>query len=267
MNALIDHTILKPGTTLEDVKKICDEAKKHKFAAVCIPPCFVKQAKGMLQGSHVQLATVIGFPLGYSTKDTKVFEAEEAVNDGADEIDMVINVGEAKTGKFDNIKKEINAVKKAIGDHHLKVIVETCYLSDDELAKVSQTVNSSNADFIKTSTGFGPRGASFDDIKAFLKYAPKKQIKASGGIRDQKTAEMYAVMGVARIGTSSGIAIMEGKAAPAKEEAKKETPKKGADGQKKTKVIQKKRGGPVTKSVGKVAKRSLGKRIPRRRKM
>ena len=213
MNTYIDHTVLKQTTTDADIKKLCKEAVDNKFVAVCVPPSQVSHTKACLKGSKVHVATVIGFPNGYSSTKTKVFETADAVVNGADEIDMVINVGWLKDKKYNELLKEIKDIKQACGKAHLKVIVETCFLEDAEIAKIAKIVQKADADYIKTSTGFGSRGASLEDIKIFQKNGPELKIKASGGIRDFETAEKYVVMGVNRLGTSSGIAIVEGERA------------------------------------------------------
>ncbi len=204
----IDHTILKPTATISDIEKLCKEAIDHKFYAVCVNGCYTKQAKKQLQGSKVKLAVVIGFPLGAMSTASKVFEAQDCKANGADEIDMVINVGWMKSGKFNLVLQEISSIKKAIGEKILKVIIETCYLTKEEKIKACVLAMEAGADFVKTSTGFGTGGATLEDIKLMKGVVGNKaKIKASGGIKDRETALKYIVLGVSRIGTSSGIAI------------------------------------------------------------
>ena len=204
----IDHTILKPTATISDIEKLCKEAIDHKFYAVCVNGCYTKQAKKQLQGSKVKLAVVIGFPLGAMSTASKVFEAQDCKANGADEIDMVINVGWMKSGKFNLVLQEISSIKKAIGEKILKVIIETCYLTKEEKIKACVLAMEAGADFVKTSTGFGTGGATLEDIKLMKGVVGNKaKIKASGGIKDRATALKYIVLGVSRIGTSSGIAI------------------------------------------------------------
>ncbi len=204
----IDHTILKPTATISDIEKLCKEAIDHKFYAVCVNGCYTKQAKKQLQGSKVKLAVVIGFPLGAMSTASKVFEAQDCKANGADEIDMVINIGWMKSGKFNLVLQEISEIKTAIGEKVLKVIIETCYLTKEEKIKACVLALEAGADFVKTSTGFGTGGATLEDIKLMKGVVGSKaKIKASGGIKDRTTALKYIALGVSRIGTSSGIAI------------------------------------------------------------
>lgn len=206
----IDQTVLKSGTRWEDVKKVCNEAWGNGFPAVCIPPAFVKEAKAYLNGSKVKIATVIGFPFGNTTTEVKVFETRQAIENGADEIDMVINVGWLKQGDYGLIGREIKLIKEACGAHGiLKVIVETGLLTEDEIAKVTKVVDEAGADYIKTSTGFGPRGASYRDVEIFKENSPRLKIKAAGGVRDYDAAQKYIRMGVSRIGTSTGTVLLQ----------------------------------------------------------
>lgn len=209
LNKFIDHTLLKPTATSEDIIKLCEEAKTYNFKAVCVNSCFMKLAKETLENSDVKVCTVIGFPLGTNATQTKVFEAKEAIKNGADEIDMVINIGFLRDKLYDLVLEDIKAVKAVSQNTILKVIIETCYLTETEILKATEIVNQSEANFIKTSTGFGSRGASLEDIK-LIKSVPKSElhIKASGGIRDYKTALEYINLGVNRIGTSSGVKIV-----------------------------------------------------------
>jgi len=209
LNSFIDHTNLKAFSTLEDIKKICDEAIKYHFASVCVNPCYVSTAKELLEGSTVLVATVIGFPLGANTLAVKEFEAIDAINNGADEIDMVINIGAVKNKDFEYVKKEIGDIRDAIDGKTLKVIIETCYLNEAEIKKLTEICNETFVNFIKTSTGFGTRGASVEDIEIINKYKNEiLEIKASGGIKTLEDAEKFINMGVSRIGTSSGVSIM-----------------------------------------------------------
>ena len=209
LNQYIDHTLLSANATTSEIKKLCVEAIDHKFYAVCVNSSRVKYAKEILAESEVKLAATIGFPLGASSTISKITEAEKAIADGADEIDMVMNVGFFRDGKYELVQKEIANIKKTIGSNILKVIIETCYLTDEEIAVASELVLKAGADFVKTSTGFGSRGASLQDVKIMKKVVGDKvKIKASGGIRDAETAKEYIKMGVDRIGTSSGIKII-----------------------------------------------------------
>ena len=211
INKYVDHTILKADAKTEDIKRMCDEAKSYNFASVCVNPANVKFVHNQLKGTKVKTCAVVGFPLGANTEKTKVFEATQCIKDGADEIDMVINIGAFKDGNFDRVYKEIKAIKKACGNKILKVIIETCFLSDEEKTKACELVLKAQADFVKTSTGFGTGGATFDDIKLMENViGDNAEIKASGGIRDFKTATKYIELGATRLGTSSGVKIMEG---------------------------------------------------------
>lgn len=199
----IDHTLLKPTCNLNDIKKLCDEAKEMGVASVCIPPTFVNEAYIYLKGS-VPICTVIGFPLGYNTTAVKVFEAKNAVQNGATEIDMVINITDVKSGNFDKIEQEIIQIKDAIGNNILKVIIENCYLTNEEKQKLCQIVSRAKADFIKTSTGFGTGGANIEDIKLMKENVSKNvKIKAAGGVRSIEDAEKFIEEGATRLGTSS----------------------------------------------------------------
>ncbi|KAB1070186.1 deoxyribose-phosphate aldolase [Tamlana haliotis] len=210
-SAYIDHTLLKASASTLDIIKLCEEAKQYHFFSVCVNSCYVSLTKASLSESSVKVCSVIGFPLGAMSTAAKVSETSEALKNGADEIDMVINVGFIKSKAFDAVEKDIAAVKALMPHKILKVILETCYLNDSEILKASELAISAGADFIKTSTGFGTRGASINDIK-LMKSALKGEvkIKASGGIRDAETALQYINLGVKRLGTSSGIAIVNG---------------------------------------------------------
>ncbi|PKP24722.1 MAG: deoxyribose-phosphate aldolase [Bacteroidetes bacterium HGW-Bacteroidetes-2] len=209
INSYIDHTLLKPTATKQDIFQLCEEAKKHHFYAVCINSCYVSIAKNELKTSSVKVCSVIGFPLGAMSTQSKVEEEKQAVKDGADEIDMVLNLGWLKSADFDAVWKDIEAVKIAIGDKILKVILEICYLSKAEIIKASELALLSGADFIKTSTGFGTGGATVEAVTLMKSVVGvHAKVKASGGIRDRKTALEYINLGVNRIGTSSGIEIV-----------------------------------------------------------
>ena len=210
MNEYFDSTLLKSASTKEDIKKLCMDAKKYEFATVCINPCYVSYASDLLKNTKVGVCTVIGFPLGANTTNIKVEEARDAISNGASEIDMVINVGFLKDKDYDYIKNEILEIKKVTSNKILKVIIETCYLDEDEIIKMTEICNETGVDYIKTSTGFGTRGASFDDIKIINKYKNDKlKVKASGGIRTKEDAKKYIELGVNRIGTSNAVKMME----------------------------------------------------------
>lgn len=205
----IDHTLLKATATPSDIIKLCSEAQTYNFYAVCVNGCYVELAKSQLVNSAIKIAAVIGFPLGAMNTKAKISEAEYCVTDGADEIDMVLNIGWVKSGKMKEVEKEINLVKKAIGNTVLKVIIETFYLSGEEKKKAIQAVINGKADFVKTSTGFGPSGATLEDVKLMKELCGEKiRIKASGGIKDRKMVQDFINSGVSRIGTSSGIEII-----------------------------------------------------------
>ncbi|TBW27999.1 deoxyribose-phosphate aldolase [Gramella sp. KN1008] len=209
LSKFIDHTLLSASAQVKDIEQLCKEAVQHRFYAVCVNSCYMKEAKAFLGDSGVKLAATIGFPLGASSMVSKIEEARQAVDDGADEIDMVINVGYLKDGRNAEVQEEIASIKKAIGEKLLKVILETCYLSEEEIKLACELSLQAGADFVKTSTGFGSRGASLEDIRIMKEVVKDKmQIKASGGIRDYETALEYVKMGVDRIGTSSGIKII-----------------------------------------------------------
>lgn len=204
-----DQTILAVDAKWDDIKQICDDGMKYKTASVCIPASYVKQASEYVNGK-LAICTVIGFPNGYSTTAVKAFEAENAVKNGADEIDMVINVGWAKDGKFDDILNEIKEVKAACGGKILKVIIETCLLTDEEKIEMCRVVTESGADFIKTSTGFSKSGATREDIALFAKHIGKNvKMKAAGGIRSFEDAEDYLNLGCERLGTSAIVKLVK----------------------------------------------------------
>lgn len=198
----VDHTLLKQQATWEQIKQICDDAAAFGTASICIPPSYVKACAEYLDGK-VPVCTVIGFPNGYNTTAVKVFETQEAVKDGAEEIDMVINIGWVKDGRYDLILEEINAIKEACNGKLLKVIIETCLLTEDEKIRMCQVVNESNAEYIKTSTGFSTSGATFEDIALMnANMKEEKMIKAAGGIADFFDAVKFIGLGADRLGTS-----------------------------------------------------------------
>lgn len=210
LNKYIDHTILKATASSADVQKLCAEAIEHEFYSVCVNGCYVADAKHLLQGTDVKVAAVVGFPLGAMTTAAKVFEAKEAVENGASEIDMVINVAKLKDGEFEYVENEIRQIKEAIGDNVLKVIIETCYLTDEEKVKACELSLVAKADFVKTSTGFGTGGATYEDVKLMKSVVgDNAKVKASGGVRDKETAQKYVDLGAERLGTSSGIDIVK----------------------------------------------------------
>lgn len=201
----IDHTILKPEATWEQVDRVCKEAVDNGFASACIPPRFVKRAKEKY-GNRLAVCTVVGFPLGYNTTRVKVFETQQAVLEGADEIDMVIHIGDAKAGDFDRITEEIREIKAACNGKILKVIIETCLLSEEEKEALCRCVTQAGADYIKTSTGFGTKGATPEDIELFKQHiGPEVKIKAAGGIRTREAIEGYINQGCARVGASAAL--------------------------------------------------------------
>lgn len=207
----IDHTLLKSTATIDDVTTLCNEAMTFNFFSVCINGCYVPLAEELLRNSQVKICTVVGFPLGTMSSRAKIFEAEDAIGYGADEIDMVLNLGLLKSKKLKQLETEIASVKNIIGKKVLKVIIETCYLTSEEINIASKIVESAGADYVKTSTGFGPKGASMEAVLEIKKsISSKMKIKASGGIKDFLTAKAYIDLGVSRIGTSSGIAIING---------------------------------------------------------
>lgn len=202
-----DHTLLVQGATWADIKAICDDGIKYKTASVCIPASYVKQAKEYVK-DQLQICTVIGFPNGYSTTAVKVFECKDALANGADEIDTVINIGHLKDGKYDEILNELKSLREACGEKILKVIIETCLLTEAEKIKMCEIVTDSGADFIKTSTGFSTGGATKEDVALFAKYVGKNvQIKAAGGISSLEDAEDFINLGATRLGTSRIVKI------------------------------------------------------------
>lgn len=197
-----DHTLLSQTATWQDIRAILDDGMKYKTASACIPPCFVKQAKEYV-GDRLAICTVIGFPNGYNATSVKKFETEQAIADGADEIDMVINIGELKAGNYDYVKNEIAQLKKACGNKILKVIIETCLLTDEEKIVCCKLVTEAGADFIKTSTGFSTAGATFNDVDLMVKNVGNGvRVKAAGGIKSIADAEKFIELGADRLGTS-----------------------------------------------------------------
>lgn len=204
----IDHTLLKPFSTWDQIKELCDDAVAYHTASVCIPPSFIAPVKKAYP--DLNICTVIGFPLGYNTTTVKVFETKEAIKDGANEIDMVINIGALKDKKYDYVQSEIEAIKEACGDKILKVIVETCFLTEDEKIKICELVTAAGADFIKTSTGFGTGGATREDIKLFKEHiGPDVKMKAAGGVKTVEDLKDFLELGCERIGTSSAVAMLK----------------------------------------------------------
>lgn len=211
INKYIDQTVLKANASVGDIKKLCREAKEYGFYSVCVNGCYVELAKNELNGSGVKISAVVGFPLGGMSRSAKVFEAKTCISDGASEIDMVMNIGFLKSGSYSEVEQEIAEVKHAIGENVLKVIIETCYLKDEEKELACNIAVKAGADFVKTSTGFGPSGATFKDVEIMkIAVGGRAKIKVSGGIRDYITAKKYIEMGVDRLGTSSGIELVKG---------------------------------------------------------
>lgn len=205
----VDHTLLLQASTWEEIRQICDDAIKYQTASVCIPPSYVKQASDYMQGK-MAVCTVIGFPNGYMTTKTKEFETRDAIVSGADEIDMVINIGWLRDRKYDLIEEEIRTLKAVCGEHILKVIIETCLLTEEEKIKMCEIVTRAGADYIKTSTGFSSGGATFEDVKLFAEnVGPDVKIKAAGGIASMEDAEKFLSLGAERLGTSRIIKIVK----------------------------------------------------------
>lgn len=205
---LIDHTLLKATATWEQIQAICEESIKYHTASICIPPSFIKQVHEAY-GEKINICTVIGFPLGYNTTAVKVFEVQQAIADGAGEVDMVINIGWAKEHKWDAIEAEIRALKEAAGEKILKVIIETCYLTDEEKVALCGCVTRAKADFIKTSTGFGTAGATLQDVQLFkANVGENVRIKAAGGMKTKEDIYAFVEAGAVRLGTSSGIKLL-----------------------------------------------------------
>ncbi len=205
----IDHTLLKPDTTKEQIIQLCKEAKEYDFASVCVNPCWIETARKELAGSDVNVCVVIGFPLGAMTSASKVFEAKDAIERGADEVDMVLNVGWLKDGDDAAVTNEIKAVKEAVGSHVLKVIIEACLLTNDEKVRACQDAEKAGADFVKTSTGFSTGGATVEDVALMKKtVGDRLKVKAAGGIRTKEAMNAMIAAGAERIGTSNGTKLM-----------------------------------------------------------
>lgn len=209
----VDHTLLKTFASWEEIQKLCQEAIEYETVSVCIPPCYIKRIHDTY-GDKINICTVVGFPLGYSTTKAKLAKVEQALEDGANEIDMVVNIAEIKNGNFDFVTDEIRALKAAVGNKVLKVIIETCYLTEDEKIALCKAVTEAKADYIKTSTGFGTAGATMEDILLFKAHIGKNvKMKAAGGVRSREDLEAFLEAGCERIGTSSAVKLLEGKAA------------------------------------------------------
>lgn len=207
--SMVDHTLLSPTATMAEIRALCDEGIRYGTASVCIPPSFVARVREYAE-DRLPICTVIGFPNGYATTETKVFETENAIRNGADEIDMVIDLGMVKEGKYDEILREIQSIKRVCGTKILKVIIETCLLTRDEKIKMCEIVSNSGADFIKTSTGFSTGGATAEDISLFREHvAPHVRIKAAGGIKTLEDAELFVDLGASRLGTSRIVKIIK----------------------------------------------------------
>ncbi|WP_307976979.1 deoxyribose-phosphate aldolase [uncultured Streptococcus sp.] len=211
INKYIDHTLLKPESTQEQIAKLVSEAKEYDFASVCVNPTWVSYCANELSGTDVKVCTVIGFPLGATTSATKAFEAKEAIENGASEVDMVINIGLLKSGQYQAVEDDIRAVVEASGDKLVKVIIEACLLTDEEKVKACELSVSVGADFVKTSTGFSIHGATVEDVALMRKtVGDKVGVKAAGGARSLADAEAFIAAGATRIGTSAGVAIVNG---------------------------------------------------------
>ena len=211
INTYIDHTLLKPESTQEQIKQLTDEAKAYHFASVCVNPTWVAYAKEQLKDSDVKVCTVIGFPLGATTSQTKAFETQDAIANGADEVDMVINIGKLKSKQYDEVEDDIRAVVEASGDKLVKVIIEVCLLTNDEKVKACQLSVAAGADYVKTSTGFSLHGATIEDVALMRQtVGPDIGVKAAGGARSLADAEAFIAAGATRIGTSAGVAIVSG---------------------------------------------------------
>lgn len=211
INTYIDHTLLKPESTQEQIKQLTNEAKTYHFASVCVNPTWVAYAKEQLKDSDVKVCTVIGFPLGATTSQTKAFETQDAIANGADEVDMVINIGKLKSKQYDEVEDDIRAVVEASGDKLVKVIIEACLLTNDEKVKACQLSVAAGADYVKTSTGFSLHGATVEDVALMRQtVGPDIGVKAAGGARSLADAEAFIAAGATRIGTSAGVAIVSG---------------------------------------------------------
>lgn len=210
MLSRVDHTQLKAFATWEDIVKLCDEAICYHTASVCVPPAYIKRIHDTY-GDQINICTVVGFPLGYSVTEAKRAEIVQALADGCNEIDMVVNISDVKNGLFDQVEEEIRTLKQACGDHILKVIIETCYLTEEEKIAMCRAVTNAGADYIKTSTGFGTGGATKEDVELFKKYiGPNVKIKAAGGVSTLEDLEMFIRLGCDRIGTSRAVGLCKG---------------------------------------------------------
>ena len=210
LSKYIDHTLLKADASLDAIAKLCDEAKEYDFKSVCVNTCNIPFCKKQLEGSDVLVCCVIGFPLGAMSTEAKVFETKDAIEKGADEVDMVINIGRLKDKDYDYVTKEIKAIKEACGNHTLKVIIETCLLTDEEKVKACECILEAGADFVKTSTGFSTSGATFEDVALLKKTVGERcYIKAAGGVRSRDDFNKMIELGANRIGTSSGTKLIE----------------------------------------------------------
>ena len=206
----VDHTQLKPFATWEDIEKLCGEAIRYQTASVCVPPAYIKRIAEKY-GEQINICTVVGFPLGYSVTEAKKAEIREALADGANEIDMVVNISDVKNHLYDKVEAEIRTLKEACGSHILKVIVETCFLTEEEKIAMCEAVTKAGADYIKTSTGFGTGGATMEDVLLFRKHiGPNVRIKAAGGVKIKEDMEAFLANGCDRIGTSSAVGILNG---------------------------------------------------------
>lgn len=206
----VDHTLLKPVATWDDIKKICDESIEYNTASICIPACYISRIHETY-GDKVNICTVVGFPLGYSSTEGKIAETKQALADGANEIDMVINISDVKNKEYDKVTAEIRALKEVVGDKILKVIIETCYLTEEEKIAMCKAVTEAGADYIKTSTGFGTGGATLEDIKLFKKHIGQNvKIKAAGGVSTVEDLNMFINEGCDRLGTSRAVGLLKG---------------------------------------------------------
>jgi len=206
----VDHTQLKAFATWEDIVKLCDEAVEYQTASVCVPPTYIKRIHDAY-GDKVNICTVVGFPLGYSVTESKVAEVKQALADGCNEIDMVVNISDVKNGLYEKVEQEIRTLKEVCGEHILKVIIETCYLTEEEKIEMCKAVTNAGADYIKTSTGFGTDGATVEDIELFKKHiGPNVKMKAAGGVSTLEDLEKFIALGCDRIGTSRAVGLCKG---------------------------------------------------------
>lgn len=209
----IDHTLLKPFATWEDIQKLCDEAIRYQTASVCIPPNYIKRIHEKYQ-DRLNICTVVGFPLGYSTTEAKMTEVRQALEDGVNEVDMVINITDVKNGDYQKVEDEIRSLKQLVGDKILKAIIETCFLTEAEKIEMCKAVTRAGADYIKTSTGFGTGGATLEDVRLFKQHIGERvKIKAAGGVKTIEDLEAFLAEGCDRIGTSSAVSLLKGKEA------------------------------------------------------